>query len=491
MLNVETGSVTDLKKVVFVEEAQVESGINLSAELIDRIISVDGFAACGKATVEGGFINYSGKVFFNVIFSGDDLERVESGVKFDFKKPYSGTSDKVLVRYETEDFAVKAEGGMLIATCNLITNLTVFEEEKTAYVTNADCFVKTGEITSPSYSFFSCAYDGEDKFETARIKKVLSNRAIVSIYAVKTAKDYVTVEGEAIITFVLLPFLENSDIVKETRTVPFKYEIDASGAAADDAACVNACVKSVSVKVYTDDDGTKSSVETNFSIGFSGYAFGKRQNIAVIDAVKNDCDLVLSEGMVSYEALIAQKCVSDRVSGKATVEVPEYSRFVKLTGEGASVDEVNLTGGVLTVTGVIHADCVFVGDSGPVSRGSELLFEVSVDTPAERVDNVIVNVESLQGRLRSGKLEQDAVIRLCFCEYSVASENYVESITESEQKSADRSVIAIYSGRAGDEEWDVVKALREDISAVYELNPGLTFPLSGDEKIVVIKRKNN
>ena len=51
--------------------------------------------------------------------------------------------------------------------------------------------------------------------------------------------------------------------------------------------------------------------------------------------------------------------------------------------------------------------------------------------------------------------------------------------------------VSVYVPTAGDTLWDTAKKLGKTPEQVQAANPGLTFPLSGGERIVVYRKKEN
>lgn len=488
MLNVAKETVEDAVKRVYNERSTVEANLNLSAERFDTITSVSGFVAGTQTTVESGIVKCAGKVFFNVTFTGEDEERIETGVKFEFKKTVDVDVVDAYCRYALEDFSVKNDGGMLFVTCELLREVSVFTKRETSFVANVDALSDKKDATFLTTRFNRGEADVEDGFETVKIKKVLASEAKAVVLSCKSAKNLVTVTGTVVVSFVLLPFSENSDILKEVRAIPFKFEFDAQGVKQEDVSTAIVSVNELSVKVVTDEEDNKSTVDSLVKLDFCITSFGMDDRTFVVDAISRDCGLGFQKAELTYQKPLGQKTVTERVSGKAVVNVPEYSRLIKAVCERAVVDEIKCDNGEAVISGIIQADCLFFGDNGVVSEKSQLPFSVTVDYSGDFIDNVFVCVENLQGRLRSGKLEQDATLYVGFCENVTVRQTLVCDVSEGEQTTASVTPISIYIAKNGDTEWDVVKALGESIDDIKTYNDDLNFPLSGEERIIVFRK---
>lgn len=488
-MNIEKESVANFIKTTVQDSAAVEASLNLSAEQQDKIISVSGFVAGAIVNVDSGMVACSGKVFFNVIFTGEEPERIETGVRFEFKKVVEGEVKNAFCTYELSNFTVKNEGGMLFVCCDLSRNITIFTQENTQMVTNVDCLCKKEEIVEPKIISSRATTDVDDKFDLAKIKKVLLSNATACVTKSECINNAVTVTGNAFISFVLLPFSENSDIVKEVRCIPFKFEIDSNGVNSDFLSFATVAVNNLSVKVYTDEDEGKSAVESLLTLDFCTASFAEQKRLVVTDAASYRCELDFFKADYEAPVFLCERSLTERVSGKAAVTVPEYSRFIKAVGERVCVYETKLSEKELTIVGVVEADCVFAGDSGIVSDKSELPFTITIDVQGQTVDNVFVCADNLQGRLRSGKLEQDVNLNISFNEYSTRLQKGFSDITEGNVKAGDLPSVTVYSARAGDEKWDVCKALFSSEEVICEQNPDISFPLKGGEKIIILRGK--
>lgn len=488
MFNLSKVNAEDYVKVNYKDETLIEASLNLSPERENKILSVSGMTAGEKVTVENDVVNYSGKVFFNIVFEGEELERLETGVKFEFKKTEENAKHAVCL-YELSDFKTRNENGALYVSCILTKNLTVFKADDKEVITGADCFVKNEEIALPDRIFGRQEYDLDDKFEIQKIKKVLQSKVVSVVERAVCSENVVTAEGFVNISFVFLPFSENSDILKETRSVPFKCEISLDGVKEDYRASVFSCVEDFSVKAYLNDDESRTIVETAVTLDFTVLAEGFKKYVAVTDAAAAECNLRIVKEETLFEETVSQRTVSQRIFGKCAVKIPEYSRFIKAVGENAYVTQYEITDGEITFTGAVEADCIFAGDNGIVSEKSILPFNITETVTTDKIENVSVNAENLQGRLRSGNLEQDVNLSVRFTEVKENKLLLVKNLEEGEVINAPRAPITVYIGKKGETEWDVIKALKEDASAIYEFNPDLTFPLSGDERIVILRKK--
>lgn len=487
MLNVVKGSVENLKPSTITETSLLEASLNISSDLKDKILSVSGFVTNQQVSCEDNFVNYSGNAIFNVLFMGEEVERIETGVKFNFKKQVDGVM-RAFLQLSLDDFKVREENGQMVVGCELTKKLTVFTANTVDVVDGLDGLTKKQTIKVPKVLFTSGTLDLDDNFQVSKIKKVLLNSASVGVLSTKVDENVVTVCGEATISFVLLPFLENSDIVKEVRVLPFSYELECLGADQNFLANALACVNNLTVKVYESEEENKSVIESLLSIDLSCFVYGLQDHVCVLDAISRDYELDFNRENIEIEGFFGQKSFQERVVGRAAVTIPEYSRFIKAVGEYAVIDEVRSEQNELFIKGVIFSDCIFYDDNGLTSTRAQLPFSFSYDVLG-KVNFISVVVKNLQGKLRSGRLEQDANLIVTFSEFETSNSLLVTDILEGDEKPKNHAPISVYMGKCGDDEWAITKLVGEDAQTILQYNKDLEFPLKKDEKILVFRKK--
>ncbi len=469
---------------------QVECSLNLSSENYDKVLSLSGYVSGDTPKIDGnGSASLTGKVYFNAIFQGEEIERVEAGAKFEFRRTLEEGLAIHCVDYSLDDVILKKDGGMLYASAFITAKITFRRETQIEYCASTDLLCRSEKFTVDK--IFPCkkTYDVEDEFETAKIKKALYSQAQATVLSVKASENAILVDGDVLLSLVLLPFSENSDIVKERRSIPFRFEIDCDNSSVDALAFCRANVSGVTLKVYTDEETGRCQVAANVSVNFSGGAVKRLEREAVVDAFSESCELNLTPSNESVLQFCGQKSFSERIFGKMDCDVPEYSRFVKFIAEGVEAVDFCYVGGETVVSGVVFGEGIFSGENGIVSKRASLPFEIKRSTDAHLINGVSVALDGAQVKQRSGALEGDFTLRVGYMEYLLSTVTMISKIEEGEEKSVNKSVITVYLGKKGDTEWDVVKALGEPIEDVQAFNPQLEFPLIGGEKVMIFRRR--
>lgn len=490
MLKAEYDNYFETKTFKISQKNVVECSLNLSEENADKILSLTGKVFQPTNEKEETALVYGGLATFNAVFFGDELMRMEVGAKFSFKAQLPCADCKIRsVNYSLYGIRVKAEGGMLYASANLVTEITYALTEDKNYLVSVDALTKKSTMKKFSEKTFAGSFNVQDEFDVKKIKRVLWSDADAVVKDVKTGINEVTVEGVAVINVLMLPFSENSDIIKEVRLAPFRYEIDADGVEENMAACAQVVVDKLNFKVFVDEEKNKATVSYKIDINVGGVVVRCDEADYIEDCYSADNELLLTHAAVSFDAVRGVACFSDRVSGRADCAVPEYARLLKLMGESVETASFTIDDGKLKVDGLIRGEALFAGEEDVVTTRSFLTpFSVAARTDAKRVEDVKVIAEEVFGKLRGGGLDIDATLTIAYTEYDGYGYDVLTEVVEGEKKNADHSAISVYLGKSGDTEWDVTKKLGVDMDTIMKTNPEITFPLSGEERIVIFRK---
>ena len=490
MIKADFGDFLGKKTVRITEKNNVECSLNLSEENAGKILSLTGRVFQPTCEKEDGAIIYGGLAAFNAVFGGDEPMRIEAGAKFSFKAQLPDENAVVKkTEYRLYGIRIKSEGGMLYALASLQTDIYYTVVSPVRFLSDTDTLNKKGELPVYTDIDFSSAFDLEDEFEEKKIKRVIYSSADVAVKDVSTGINSATVEGEAIISVFMLPFNENGDILKEVRVVPFRFECDADGADEGLAVTADGFVDKLSIKVYVDEEKNSSTVSVNLSLSISGTAVRCDRTEYVEDCYSPVKELTLSRTHLSGEYVMGHHCRVERVSGKLNCAVPEYSRFIRLIGETLETANAFVAEGFLTVDGVITGNALFFdGDNELVSNAFSFPFSASVPTEATTVANVKVVNEEVFAKLRGGRLEAETNLVITYAQTGEYSVEAVTALIEGGEKRACDHAISVYVGVAGDTEWDVTKRLGVSQEEIAALNPDVSFPLSGNEKIIVFRK---
>ena len=205
-MTAETKSISRYEKSQTVKRNQIKCALNMTDDMLDKILSVSPSVRAGECSLQDNEIVYGGTVWFNVVYTAEEIDRAEAGAKFSFKSRSDGEADRCSAKYHIEDLSVKTDGGMLFADCTLVTELSLEKEIVTDYLTGINAFCKKKAFTHSTENRFKKTFTLDDEFTEKQIKRALFNDATAIVTAAKAEDDCVVVDGEAILNVCLLPF---------------------------------------------------------------------------------------------------------------------------------------------------------------------------------------------------------------------------------------------------------------------------------------------
>ena len=475
------------KKTEIEKNCEVICGLNLTADGSVTVLSADTRIGDNFTEIEQGGIVYGGVVTANCVFSGDGPERREAATKFSFRLPVDETIERAAVTYRINGAEVKEEGGMLSLRVTFVAVITYFVEEEEKALVKIDALTKKETATFDEVIFSSGKTEVEDEFETKKIKKILSSSVRAYVTGAQCGQGVIIVDGSVAVSLVVLFGGDYGEIERISRIIPFRYELDCDGADVSFSCYAHAVANKINVRVEVDEERDKSSVSLVAEVSVTGGAY-KTENLEyVADAYSPTFDIAIERKKVTKQVFTGFYTGSERVGGKAECAVPEYSRFLAVSGERVELTDVSY-GTEIKVEGILRGDALFWDGENELKAAPFALpfaFDIPYDGAAH---GFTVEIEDISCRLRNGRLEVDGTLKTCYYTTDEIIFPIIISAEAGEEKEEKSGVICVYIGADGDTEWDVVKALGEDIEKLKELNPSLTFPLVGGEKIISYKK---
>ncbi len=488
MIQAEYDNFTLCSKKCTQKKNELECSLNLSQDYFDKILSVSAKIVETTANVEAGLIIYGGTVVFNAIFQNEELERNEVGARFSFSMPIDGGATNASAKYQIDNVKIKKEGGMLFAVLDLTSIICYVEKEDKKYLTSSNCLVNRAKNFSLCDIEFGKVFDLDDEFDVKRIKKVLWQDARASVTSLEVKENAVICDGEVTLCVCLLPFLENSDILKEERIIPFRFEVDADGAESFMLARSSASVEKLQLKVVVDEENNKSTITAEIAVKIFGFVQGEIEEDFIVDVFSPTVELKPSFVERSIDKLISQTSFIHKISGKAICDVPEYSRFIKLICESIEYS-TSLENDEILLVGVMNADALFSSGEGElICKKASLPFTINLPTEGDEKEVEAV-LQSVSAKLRSGAIEVDLALRICEVKTKKLVYMLVNDVIEGEETPENDSAISVYIAQKGDDEWTCMKRLQASIEEIYKFNKDIEFPLKGDERIIVFRQK--
>ena len=337
-------------------------------------------------------------------------------------------------------------------------------------------------------------YPIEENFElTGIVNQVLHHDATCQISAVQCGVGRVIVDGNAIFTLIVLQNEQNSSIIKEVRTLPFRMEVEFEQAMPTMSAIVNAVRQSVKTDIEVIEEDKKSNVTISSNLTFSVSVFEEQAVSVVKDAFSKFNHVALESDKRCFYTPMPTLYESASVSSRANVEeLPIGASLTALACENVTVSNASKEGDSIVVDGVVDAVAYFIDAERQVFvRRVECAFSKKLD---QTLDNeceyqVTASAFGAKGKIISAvEMDIETQLELCVqlakkCEFS-----YIKDVKVGEQKAQNTHGISVYIGLEGEELFSLSKRLNESPDMVVETNKDLSFPLTGKERIVIFRQ---
>ncbi len=330
----------------------------------------------------------------------------------------------------------------------------------------------------------------EDEFEVGyAVSEVLSHVETVELGEVKSGISSVVFDGEVNLSLCLLPFSENSDILREKRNIPFRFELENVGTLPNMRAEGLAEIKKVAVKVVADEGKSKSVVTVEMTLEFAGEGIDSVPVKLTSDAYSNYCEIVARKEQKDFVNFIGQFNFSEKFDGSANCEMPSGGRMITAVGERVEVYSHSVKNGIMRISGVVRADVVFKNaDNGTSVAVAEMPFDMETEVAGEPTFTKI-SLSDFSARAKNGGIDFAFTLKASYKVYERITAECITSVEEGVEKKVNDSALSVYIPTAGDGLWEVAKALGATNEEIEKYNGELNYPLTGEERIIIYRRK--
>ena len=313
------------------------------------------------------------------------------------------------------------------------------------------------------------------------IKKILDCSTVVVVNNVYPAAGTFQLDGDVITRIIAVS--DSGIFVTQTFTSPFTTEINSESVTADSVIDVYPKVTRTDLTVTeTDERVFITDVDVKFL-----YAVSEKCEIdGIIDCYSTANELTVEEAINVVNTCSCFRSVRDKCS--ATVKSENVIEEVLCVNAPYISDVSASVDGGLKVEGLITSVVLFTDESGLKTEKCVVPFSTAVTSDYDCRDTFLpdVKITSLSARIRSAT-EIEVVAEICVSVRGVNKHEIklVSSIETGAEKPAAEYAISLYIVKPGETIWDVSKALNTDEDTVFRLNPELSLPLKGGEKIII------
>lgn len=489
------------KKCEVSDRVKAECRTDVSNENVVKIINVSAYSVIKESEVNGDKIKFTGKTYFYVCYEdeGGSPAKYECATEFfgELKADCINEDSFIKIRCVTEKAEADTSGIKLSLSARVAVYATVENEEKFDFINGGENVV--ADVKSATFkkrvAKVKSVYPVEEEFEVPFvIQDVLSHRAEVTVNSVQCGVGSLIVDGEVLLSAILLQNGDKKDIIKEQRALPFRAELDCDTAMPVCDAVAEVSVKSFKTDISVDEEKAKSYVSASITVNIDGEVFDDEE-LSVCDDVFSITEEVKTErATLSMPKEIGQKTFVVPVRGKADVDaVAEGGEIVAAFNERAEIVSYTLTENGINVLGTLAATVLYKTAEGrTVSSKAETSFETLLDYPVGNNASVRLcatanNAKCQLVNAAEAEISADVVITV----YSESFEQvgYVKNATSCGEKKTCDSAISVYIPMEGETLWSLSKRLNVVPEQLTETNKELQFPLTGKERIVVYRQK--
>ncbi len=453
-----------------------------------------------QATCGNGEIEYSGKLLLAFLY--EDVEgricRAERGAEFYHKAehPQIAPAHTLSGELSAQGVKLRREGGQLIASCIVEAKFDVFGEKRYTYVSGGEGLqVRKEQAAVYSRYTATTTVEEEDEFECDFAKDVLLHTECAAVTEVRAGMGEVNVLGELCMRFCLLK--EDGSLCSYERMTPMKAQVLLDTVLPNTACCAKIRVLSARVSAATDEERKKSKIVLSYQVQVEVCADEKTEIDCVVDAYATDVEVALKHENIATRYALEAKTTTERVHGTPIFggSLPEGGKLIAVVCPKTAVSLQKADDG-WELQGVIEAKALYQPVEGGVTA-VDVALPILLPMPGAGQDGKTwTNAEaecSVYGfgfRVRAdGETEAEGTVRVRMTPYVEGETAYLCEVAEGEKKPKKTCAVSVYMPTCGEDAWTLSKRLSMTEETLKKSNPHLTFPLKGEERVLIYRQK--
>ena len=461
----------------------------------DRLLAASPRVVFGGAEVLSGEVRYGGKLFFSAVVAAPDgtVAGVERGAEFSHRAPCeeAAPAQKAEVVLQVEKVESRIEGRSLILSAIVTADIALYAPVQLRYLAGGDgvvCDRRPVRVvrTYPCTGTFA----QEEEFETDYVGDILLHSEQVCLSRVVAGAGSLDVSGEVNLSVLAKKEGEN-EVVSYERLIPFRAEIPCDEAATGMPCDARAEVVSANLSATCDEEHGRCRILARIELRVAGRVYRAEEILMPRDAFCPGFASVPVRSAVLAEEPVCAFTAAERVSGSAASDGPLAEALQAAALCGVQI-AATVSDGEIACEGVLDA-VVFGRDAegSPASARISLPFAFPVRSDRARAgDRAVVTALCCGVSVRRrGEPEAEGSLKLFVTLYSAGEGEYVADLNVGAPADEGAGAVTVFFPAAGDTLWEVAKKLcraPEDVSAAA---PDLSFPLTGSERIVLWRRR--
>lgn len=461
---------------------------------ISEIVAVHPSVSLNSCNVSDGRVDYTGKLVCTVVYVDEEgkLCRIQKGAEFTHYIENEQFKNERFAQctLSAEKAQIKRDGSSFVITSVVAAKVSVYATEKREYLCDIDgaiCNIKREKFTSAVW--FSGESEVSDDFEADGIVDVLLPQAQAYISDCTAGDGEIKISGEICLSLLAM---RGDSAVSLDRVIAYNAVLacDKSRLSANACACVQ--VKELSVNATVNEDRAKCLIEIDCVLDFDGVFFQENENSVVVDAFSVSNELQLNGAVENSYSCTQFKTTSQRISAPVICDAKiDYTCSFKAVACPKVEYEYEREKDLLQ--GAIYFVLIYEQNGEIKSCNVEMPFSQTtkffdVEFGGEVALQVAVCGLGVRQQTEGGCVAE-AVLKASACAIEESQINYVISVAEGEATQKNDSAITVFIPSANDGVWEVAKHLKKSPDEVIAENPDLSFPTTGEERILVYRAK--
>ena len=489
-----TRSVTKLKG-----QSKVELKTEIPSTTVSNLLTLSTWTAPVEDKIKDGEVNSQTKVVFYLSYVNDAGEitkhECSTGANCSIKDQSITDACKSKTSVIVEKAEIDTAGAYVCVRAHLSFLTEIYlTESVNALVNGSELIVNDGEIEYiKGLGEKRGVYPVEEEFDlNYSVKEVLFHRAQGVITAVQSGVGCIIVDGQLLLSLVLLQNNDKNDIIKENKVFPFRAEIECEEAMPNMMSVARVIERSFKTDVAVEESGGKSTVSICANLLFEGEAFITQTTPVATDvfSLKNQVQVQRESIAMTTACEIRSHNLTIKESAVVS-ELPVGAVVLAVSGEKANIINTECKEDGLWVVGTVTATALLKdGDAKVFVRKLEIPFEQTFEGAYDCQMQPQVTVKAHSARARVSTLTQmELESELFFTVYPTRKciKNVIKSVDLAEEKPLNTSAITVYIAREGEELWSLAKRLNVSPNELVETNKDLQFPLTGEERIIIYR----
>ncbi len=334
-------------------------------------------------------------------------------------------------------------------------------------------------------------FDLEESFETGcTVDKILFSDVTAMVNNTKTMDDRCLVSGNICGT---LCYLSEGIVTSKTFNTPFSEEIMCDGMLADDKAEV--CVRSCNHKIVLTGMEGENVILIQVAVSVKIDCFRQIEKDIVADAFLTDFEIETERKTCNHQIFDKTYNLFDKIVGSATIgdDQVAVSKVICTTLSRNILVNTYYDENKIVVEGVLAANVIYMNVEGnPQSILIELPYSLQFDEIMEGNKQLFAEaiVDNLYAKVkRDREFEITANMSIVVTSSCSIKASAVNNVVVTENKKCNNFSIVIYNCKAGDDIWEIAKAIGAPMENIMAQNPNLEGDLTG-RKIIYYRQIN-